>query len=1008
MSLKDCFGQVRANVRGEFALPAAVEDRLLKHASDKRRELNRSGKDPANDLKAEQAVVQGLLQATNEDITGLESEGAAVAPQAAGVPLPLELPKEYSGAFDHGVALIKQGLTDFAQWSAEMIKKFGEAIRDYLKDVWAAASKTSQSGAVQLGGTVQKAAEPASAGGQMGAVPASLPPGEHAPQPGEAVETRSFGARVAQDPRMNPKVQAQAEQEYVPIENVETLAQANAIIEQEGLEAAAAAVRDAGSALAPHVRVALGMQVMLRADAQARALRNAGDTAGAAALWQQVGDMGSVVDKLGTELGRGVQAFSMWARMTPEGVLTSFEKRIAESNNGTVPALPPELLTKLGGLRDQINALPEGSPLRADLMREMMNEMAHHEGIPISSIIGALWYANLLSGVTTQGMNVVGNGLGLMLRSLAAGLVNHPADTVRMLRGFLEGLPRAWSEARAALKGNVDSRNVQDTPTIGSHVKRNALEIALGKAPHDWKSWTAWVLSVGGLTRYVTRLMSGMDAAFYYTAAEGRAHLAASRAARQGHAIGSPEYLQAMSDMLGRGKVAWQAAMDDAKAQLRAAGKEVTKAEMVRIAHSMLDLKRPKEIREEAGRFGELVTSQQEPEGIGAWIYEGVRWFQKLPVVGRAMLPFARTLANLTSNALDFTPVGIVRGIKGSHVIDGNAKFATWERQERAAAGALGSAAMMYVMAKAFENEGEDDESVDFMIYGGGPQSKARRDQMPKGWKPFTIKIGRHYVSYAETPLVIALAPIGAIMDTRRYHKNLDERSQSDRFTYYAQSVLKAGMSQGVLSSMADMLGMVNGDVSISKLPSRITSGAIPGQGFLRDVTALFDPVKISDDSVAASILRDIPVARHWAGHPARDYMGDVITYEGLSRIPIIKRFITDQRSDDRDKAWVGQMRLSIPAFPKVVEAGDYLTEGEKLAAKAARIDAGFLTAAEQDTFIKRAGEMTRQAVQGRRLDYEEKKEQGLPMPTHEELQKFLNSRVSAARTVAMRELMGR
>lgn len=51
----------------------------------------------------------------------------------------VQLPEQFKGAWDHGVGLIKQGVSDFAQWSVEMVKKFGEAIREHLQKVWEAA-----------------------------------------------------------------------------------------------------------------------------------------------------------------------------------------------------------------------------------------------------------------------------------------------------------------------------------------------------------------------------------------------------------------------------------------------------------------------------------------------------------------------------------------------------------------------------------------------------------------------------------------------------------------------------------------------------------------------------------------------------------------------------------------------------------------------------------------------------------------------------------------------------
>jgi hypothetical protein len=149
-----------------------------------------------------------------------------------------------------------------------------------------------------------------------------------------------------------------------------------------------------------------------------------------------------------------------------------------------------------------------------------------------------------------------------------------------------------------------------------------------------------------------------------------------------------------------------------------------------------------------------------------------------------------------------------------------------------------------------------------------------------------------------------------------------------------------------------------------------------------------------------------VVVLGHWFGHPARDYMGDLITYEGLSRIPVVKRFVTDQRSTDPDKTWVGRMRLSVPGFPRVVEVGDYLTQGEKLHHKAARLDAKMLTAAEQDEFVRVAGQYTRKAVQSMRQAYELREREGGAKPDPIVLQKALDNKVEAARTLAMRQLL--
>lgn len=45
-----------------------------------------------------------------------------------------------------GAQLIREGFTTFAKWSAEMLSRFGNAVKDYLQGAWQAAVKNSQAG----------------------------------------------------------------------------------------------------------------------------------------------------------------------------------------------------------------------------------------------------------------------------------------------------------------------------------------------------------------------------------------------------------------------------------------------------------------------------------------------------------------------------------------------------------------------------------------------------------------------------------------------------------------------------------------------------------------------------------------------------------------------------------------------------------------------------------------------------------------------------------------------
>lgn len=849
-----------------------------------------------------------------------------------------------------------------------------------------------------------------------------------APQqpPSPDQEQRAWGQRARADDRLDQDLRDHLgpAETYDVAHNEDTMAAAAALIDQHGLDGARQMLFNEANGMPAHVRVTLGQQLLLRLDKAARA---ATDPAQRQALYDAAYEVSSYTDRKGTEAGQTVQAFAMWARMTPEGVLMQYDRRLREANGGQMPKLPDELLDKLGKLRDQINELPEDSTLRNDAMRELLTELARYEGLPIGSVFSALWYANLLSGLSTQGVNVWGNGLHLAARTLATGLAAHPADTLQLLRGMLRGLGRGFLDAKAALRGKQVTKGARkyDVPAVHDFAQQSALEIALSQPPSDWKGWVAWIGSVGGLSKFVFRALQAMDAVFWNTAAEGRAHLAASRAARQGFQLGTPEFQRAMADMLGGGKAAFEAALDQAANELRAAGRPVDFTEQHRRAWEIVERQRPETITEEARRWGDMNTFQEEPRGIGKYIFNAITALQSFTPLGlpvlRPLVPFAKIPANVFASALDFTPVGILRGISGSHISERN--LLNWgklkpdveamtalERRERIAAGVLGTlvGGLAYALAQQFADE--DDEAAPFMIYGAGRGNRDKNATMPRGWKPYTIKIGGTYISYSETPMALMLAPIGALMDAERYNTGLSKKSWALKTEYLLRAMGGTVMAQGSLSSAADVLDVLTGRTKFEKLPSRVSSGFIPLSGLMRDITPLYDPVRIGDESVLASMFRDVPVIRHVWGKPAINILGEEVTSEGLERVPVVKRFFINQREHPQ-ASFLARHKLTIPGFEQHIEAGAYLSAGEKTTLQAsrsrradtlARLHANMLTDDERYTFVKRAGELTREAVERLRQQHGPRAAVDAAI-----VQDQLDAAVRAARKTAMREVAG-
>jgi hypothetical protein len=680
-----------------------------------------------------------------------------------------------------------------------------------------------------------------------------------------------------------------------------------------------------------------------------------------------------------------------------------------------LPVMDAAMQRKIRALIDAQRAAPEGF-LKQEATTKLMAELALFKGIPAMEIGTAFWYANILSGLTTQGINLWGNGINLLLRTLSIGATHNPVETWHFMRGLFEGARRGLTEAKAALMtGEVPFKG--DLKFTGGQT----LELLHSDNPATWQGRLMNGVALG---RFVFRALSAGDAFFFHTAREGRAWLAAARYANEQGKGAKVPFAQYLAEQLQNDGATFQAALDQARGEFTAANRRMKVGELQRRAWEIIEEKRPPELTEDARRFGTWSTFNQEPEGtmgaIAGLVNEAHRRLSLPSPWGpirilTPLIPFVNIVANVTSSALDFTPIGITRGMLGRHmrnVLDKGANdFSPWEARQRMASGVLGTLGSGLLFAWAYAMKDDDDDRVPFMIYGMGPGTKARRDQMPKGWKPFTMKIGRNYVSYAETPLSLILAITGNTLDYLRYTPKGKEEHALGAATYALATSPQALLKTGVLSSINDVFALLEGTRSVKQLAARTATGFIPGQALLRDISELFHGDKIDDTTLAAALLKDVPVVRGLAGKPALNIFGEPVKLDVMQRLPIIKRIATGQGTDPTSQ-WLAQNKLWIPGVDTKVAVTKYLTEADKftlasdgvaqLTSRRARLAGDVLTEPERYRLIQDSGPMLRTAVKQLQADLNAGWQ---PQPG--QLQSRLSAKVVAARRTVMKKIAG-
>ena len=653
-----------------------------------------------------------------------------------------------------------------------------------------------------------------------------------------------------------------------------------------------------------------------------------------------------------------------------------------------LPPLSSEQQTKIKGLIREINSLPKG-PARLDKQQDLDEELGLWKGIAARDVLLSAWYANILSGVSTQGMGMLGNLLNFVPRSLFNAISNPRSAGAYFQGAFGEGLRTGIEEAKAALKG----RGLYKVSKYGDKNLVSALELLRKKGPSTLPEWVAYIASAGTRLRYVFRIMQAIDALAWNTAREGHAYLAAHRALLEqekesGEKRSPEEFYKAFIDSLGGDTAQIEEDLRAARQTLIDAGQTPALLTVDRMAREARNARRAAGGVKAGNRFADRIVLQQEPEGSGKFISSLIDTFQKKGDIlgipfGQLLIPFNKIVSNLFEQSLDYTPVGALRAILGGHLSDvkpgslwngqvdfkeGTVQFDQMERRERAMAATAGMAAAAIIYALAHAHKDDPDEDVPFMVYGWGPESKTKRAQMPKGWVPYSVKIGDHYIKFSEMPFGMMFAAAGSAMDAMRY-KNMDKKTSTQRLAYVLKTAAKGFMNQGVMSSldtaMESMMFQAS-DKKFADIPVNAAKGLVPAQGLLRDINTIFDSNKVSNDSLTAALLRDIPFAKSWGTKPDLNVFGEPIKMDGY---PIIRR-ITTHREPHAVADYLGRNDLHIPGMEQTIEIGKYLPKvvHDRIQHRAVELGAmenGLFTPEQNYKFKQRAGELTKAAVQG-------------------------------------------
>lgn len=539
----------------------------------------------------------------------------------------------------------------------------------------------------------------------------------------------------------------------------------------------------------------------------------------------------------------------------------------------------PVTLADARALYDQAQAAqtkPEGFQ-RDRAFRAIYDEMQRRSGKEAREVLKGWWYASVLSGMGTQGRNIMGNA-SILAENLAASVLRNPKAAPQLVAAMWRGMREnaTQGEFKAIMSGDVTAR-----PGMDIKGGSNALEIAKD-SPERWKR----MLSNG---RYVTRFMLAADSFFYDAAAEVAA---VNQIIADNKSASWPAVEAKIFDQLNLSPEKRAAAESKAKAE------GLTGTDLKRRVVEILEQQRPSEILDAQHRFALEATLNNEPQGLLGFTAKSLIAARKKFPPMTAVVPFIRISANVGNMLLQHSPFGLYwvlrnwrtqgqnwegaqRGSWSGNLIGIKPDITPEEYQQLRAKVLLSHAAL--VSAFALAASGADDKDPWFQVTGSmeGIDPQKRRQLEQQGIRPYSVKFGDRSFDYRQTPWATGFATVGAWMDGYRYDPKFNDKEFAVRVASSLASGKAVILDQNFLSNLMvlfDRGSQTAKDASAGgalAFLGRTVGGMVPSVA--KEIDSMLSPDVRKAQTAWDHFTREFPIIRRDIGTTVVNVLGEPI-----------------------------------------------------------------------------------------------------------------------------------
>src|SRR3990167_315984 len=431
----------------------------------------------------------------------------------------------------------------------------------------------------------------------------------------------------------------------------------------------------------------------------------------------------------------------------------------------------PKLTEEQAGEIRRLAAIAQEKPIgrqRLDATKQLMNYIANLDTVDWLEVGKAIWYANMLSGPSTQALNIYANAGEVLAESYVTGMqelvrliqTRKALNPIELTLGWLNSL-------RNAVTSGLDVLITGRTPYKGG---------TLGKIGFpsitEFKKWKGGALNPANYIKFVPRFMQAWDV-FSYRQLQGirSAQLAKMMAIKENKTSPTVDIRKRASEIVGKTK---QQTTQFKQQAIDEGFKEGGRDFKLRV-WELQEFNAPQDLQDDVNDFAAHGTFNHKSEHTLGLI---IKWINSLIVdipALRAIVPFTTVVGNIANARLDWAPlISQIRVAKGGKGWGKN--FVPYKGDERSSVAiksATGTIVMGTLLSLILGDEDDKDKEPFIEITSTGPKELSKQyELMQSGWRPHSARIGNTWFKFQNSPLAIPLEIVGAFSDQSKYFGN--------------------------------------------------------------------------------------------------------------------------------------------------------------------------------------------------------------------------------------------